>query len=279
MDKLDRLGWSHGFVFTAYGARIGVRTNDAALLEKLRQRLPPRARETAGRGFVDILVSVRQAPPSTRAGLRHFHLMYASHVRILRTTDLEEILAGFESELHFMVATYARRWVFVHAGCVAWRGRAIVLPGTSRAGKSTLTRALLAAGAAYYSDEYAVFDARGRVHPYPRRLSLRDAGGARPRLVAAAELGATIGRRPAAVGLIALLRFKAGARARLRALSPAEALVELLANTVAVRRNPEISLRYLSRATRGCRAVKGTRGEAEAILPRLLDGLGTLDGA
>ena len=272
-EKLDRLGWEYGFTFQAYGARIGVRTNDASLSEKLRGLLPPGARESPRPGFVDILVSVRRAPPSTRAGLRNFHLMYASHVRLLRTTDLEELLACFEGELHFMVATFARRWVFVHAGCVGWRGRVIVLPGRTHAGKSTLTRALLAAGAEYYSDEYAVFDSRGRVHPYLKRLSLRGEAGAKTRLVAPAEITARSAQRAAPLGLVAVLRFAAGAKPRLRRLSPAQALVELLANTVAVRRSPALAMKSLGVATRAARALKGTRGEAAEIVPRLLETL------
>ena len=67
------------------------------------------------------------------------------------------------------VANYAPDRVFVHAGVVAWRGRALVLPGTSFAGKTTLVAELVRAGAIYYSDEYAVLDEQGRVHPYSAR--------------------------------------------------------------------------------------------------------------
>jgi hypothetical protein len=66
------------------------------------------------------------------------------------------------------VAENARRWIFVHAGVVAWRGQAIVIPGATQSGKTSLVAALVRAGAEYFSDEYAVFDARGRVHPLPR---------------------------------------------------------------------------------------------------------------
>jgi hypothetical protein len=42
----------------------------------------------------------------------------------------------------------------------------MVLPGKSFAGKTTLVAALVRAGAEYWSDEYAVLDANGDVHPY-----------------------------------------------------------------------------------------------------------------
>jgi len=77
------------------------------------------------------------------------------------------------------IALWARRRVFVHAGVVAWQGRAVLIPGRTLSGKSWLVRALVRAGAEYYSDEFAVLDARGRVHPYP--LPPREADG-RPQL-------------------------------------------------------------------------------------------------
>jgi len=60
---------------------------------------------------------------------------------------------------------------------VAWRGRAILLPGRSYVGKSTLVMELVRAGAVYYSDEYAVLDARGRVHPFAQPVALREPDG------------------------------------------------------------------------------------------------------
>ena len=57
-------------------------------------------------------------------------------------------------ELH--VAEHSPNLTLVHAGVVAGTGGALVLPGRSQAGKSTLVAALVTAGASYYSDEFAV---------------------------------------------------------------------------------------------------------------------------
>ena len=65
------------------------------------------------------------------------------------------------------MAAETRERVFVHAGVVGWKGHAIVIPGRSRSGKTTLVAELVKAGAEYYSDEFAVLDAEGRVHPFP----------------------------------------------------------------------------------------------------------------
>lgn len=64
---------------------------------------------------------------------------------------------------------------YVHAGVVAIDGEALILPGLSRAGKSTLVLALLQQGAEFLSDELLVFDPDNRVLlPFPRAVKVRD---------------------------------------------------------------------------------------------------------
>jgi serine kinase of HPr protein (carbohydrate metabolism regulator) len=86
------------------------------------------------------------------------------------------------THVEFDIAVRARSALFVHAGVVAWRGRAVLIPGASNAGKSTLVAELVRRGATYYSDEYAAIDAAGRVHPYARRT------GAPRHLIGTADL-------------------------------------------------------------------------------------------
>ena len=102
------------------------------------------------------------------------------------TARRESLFDPLESHLQLYVAEWARRRIFVHAGVVGWRGRAILVPGRSFSGKTALIAAFVRAGATYYSDEYAVLDAKGRVHPYPRRLSIRSEGGRGARRCSAA---------------------------------------------------------------------------------------------
>ncbi len=79
----------------------------------------------------------------------------------MENVQLQPVLDRISSDLMVYVANNAPDYVFVHAGVVGWRGRALVLPGTSFAGKTTLVAELVRAGAAYYSDEYAVIDELG----------------------------------------------------------------------------------------------------------------------
>ena len=164
------------------------------------------------------------------------------------------------------------RRIFVHAGVVAWKGRAIVIPGSSHSGKTSLVAALLAAGATYYSDEYAVLDERGRVHPYPRPLRIRDADDL-GRRVTAAEMGARSGRGSLPVGLVASTRYDAGARWRPRRLSHGETTLELLSHTVPARFRPRQALRFLDAAARRASALKGRRGEATEMASSLLEAM------
>jgi hypothetical protein len=69
--------------------------------------------------------------------------------------------------------------VHVHAAVASLGDRAVLLPGQSGAGKTTLVAALVLAGFRYLSDEVAAVDPEDlRVHPYPRPLALEPGGRA-----------------------------------------------------------------------------------------------------
>jgi hypothetical protein len=174
------------------------------------------------------------------------------------------------SDLELWVAEHARRAVFVHAGCVVAGGMAILIPGYSWSGKTSLTAALVRAGAIYYSDEYAVIDHRGLVRPYPRPLSTRRGTGIQPERVTVAQLGGRAGRGPAHVGLIATLRY-AAAGWNATTVTRAGAGMHLLQNTVPAKSRPRACLHAIQQATSGARAVAGTRGEADEAAAILLD--------
>src|SRR5207237_2668254 len=85
----------------------------------------------------------------------------------------ENFFNFFSSRLRLTVAEFAKSRVFIHAGVVGWKGKAIVIPGKSFHGKTTLTAELVKRGALYYSDEYAVLSEEGMVYPFPKTLSMR----------------------------------------------------------------------------------------------------------
>ncbi len=269
MEKLDRLGWATGMSFVADGLRIGVRVNDAKLEEALLRRLPPAWRPTSS-PVVDRLYSVVVGGDGPRPGVRRFNVLYAGVGRLIRSMNLDEVLERLEADLRLYVAEWARTKLFVHAGVVAWQGLAIVLPGRSYSGKSTLVEALVRAGATYYSDEYAVFDARGRVRPYQVPLSLRGEPGAPPQKLYVETPIRSRRLKPLPVGLIAVATYKPSAHWRPRPLPPGQAVLSLLANTVAARRIPEKVLTRLAQVVQGTTVVRGSRGEADETARSLL---------
>jgi hypothetical protein len=153
---------------------------------------------------------------------------------------------------------------------VGWKGKAIVIPGHCRVGKTTLVMELVRAGAAYYSDEYAVFDARGRVHPFPVRMDERDESGIHRRRYLAESLGGVSGVKALPVGLVVVSEFKPGARWRPQTLSTGQAVLALMANTAIARKQPLSALATLERAVAGAPALKSSRGEASEVAASLL---------
>lgn len=220
--------------------------------------------------MVDHLYSLRVGGKRPKTRVRQFHLLYADAVRLARSSKLEEALRTLETDLELFVATEARDRLFVHAGVVGWRGRAVLCPGASLTGKTSLVAAMVRAGARYYSDEYAILDARGRVHPFPRPLGMRESQGAEARRVEVEELGGRSGRRPLPVGLIVQSHYRPGARWRPRRLSPGKGIMGLLANTVAVRQQPRFALATLTRAAGRVPVVESARGEASEVAGELL---------
>lgn len=272
MQGVDRLGWGAGLTFEAFGVRLGVRVNDASVLPRIVSRLPPGFRP-APSPYPGEIFSLFVGGPGARPGVRRFHLAYEGPTRLSRTHDLDEAIESLESALRLHVALWAKRRIFVHAGVVGWRGQAIVLPGPSYSGKSTLVAALVRAGARYYSDEYAVLDARGRVHPYPAPLRLRVPGQVRAvDWPAGAEESAAPGKA-LPIGLVAISAYQAGARWHPQPLSPGRSVLALLANTVPARFRPAESMTAIERALSSARTLKGVRGEADQVARRLLEAI------
>jgi hypothetical protein len=177
----------------------------------------------------------------------------------------ELVVSDFERHL----ARRSEGLVFVHAGAVARDGRAILLPGRSFAGKSALVAALLEDGAEYLSDEFAVVDAGGRVHPYARPLGLRRADG-RVERVRPEALGARVSG-PVPAGLVAFLRYRRDACFEIVAATPGEALLPLLVNTLEVLRRIETASAVLRSVVTTAPAVRGVRGEAREAARRLAE--------
>lgn len=268
MEKVDRLGWTESLSLKSYGVRVGVRSNDAAALQRVLEHLPYEWESASG--AVDRLYSIFVGDKKSPQVARRLNQLFGDDERLARSENLESVFETFESDLRLFVAELAKHRVFVHAGVVGWKGQGIVIPGRSYSGKSTLVAELVRAGATYYSDEYAVLDSRGRVHPFGKPLELREEGGFTQTKVHVAELGGQLGTKPLPVGLVLMTRFKSGAQWRPRKLSAGKGVLELLFNTVSARRSPEKALTTLQQVTAQAEVLKGVRGNAAELVPQLL---------
>lgn len=274
MRAIDRLGWAAGGSFTAYGVRFGVRVSEREVLDHVADHLPPLCRP-APSDIVERLYSLVVGGIGPQPNIRRFNLLYANATRLTRTLELQTALEAFGSDLQLYVAESSPRRLFVHSGVVGWRGQAILFPGRSFSGKSSLAAELVKAGATYYSDEYAVLDARGRIHPYPRPLSERETGRSGKSIKYSPEmLGGRSGVHPLPAGLVVVTRYRPGARWRPRRLSTGAGVLALLANTVSVRRQPERTMAMLRRVIEGTRVIQSSRGEACEIVESILASVG-----
>jgi hypothetical protein len=226
--------------------------------------LPPRWRNIVPPRRIDALYSWMVAGANQRRP-RTFDVLFDGGGPLVRTTRRAELLSAFETSLRAKVALLARGYVFIHAGVVGWRGRAIVLPGRTYTGKSTLVAALVEAGADYLSDEFAVLDRRGRVHPFPTPIGIRSSSG-----IQSAVPVATRAEGPLPVGLILATGFRQRATFRPQERSPGQGVLALIANAVAARAVARQVVESSRTAAAGARALRGARGEADEMVGPLL---------
>jgi hypothetical protein len=253
-------------VCEAFGAQVQVALEeDTELRERIEEILPPNW------GPCEVTDETGQF------GLRETDVdsydVTVEGVPALEHARLDVALSMLDAQIRLFIATNARDRIFVHAGVVARRGKALVIPGESFSGKTTLVRALVELGATYYSDEYAVLDDQGLVHPYPRRLSIRGGEGTATQELHIRELGSIAAAGSAELAAVIATRYRPGAEWKPKRLSSGQGVLALLANTVPAQQRPTESLRAVSRAVAGALVLDGDRGEAGPAAQSMLEAL------
>ena len=224
-----------------------------------------------GRKF-DCVLSVIRGSDQRGTPEHSLHLIHHKLEHSVQARHEEDFLDAFNSRVGWAIATLAPRRVFVHAGAVAWQGRAIIIPGASLSGKSTLVAELVRAGATYLSDEFAVLDCGGRVYPFPKAIALRPTPGSVKQVNVPVEaFGGKAGKRSTPAGLIVLTGYEEGARWQPKVLSPGSGVLGLLSNSPAGQIAPARVLRVLRGVAKHATTISSPRGEAADIAPRLLD--------
>lgn len=243
--------------FESFGVIGELASDDGDLLHAAQAMLPPGWGERDGR-------------PSVWFGVWTDGSITVNGARADWTPEDGPSLLKLGAIVRHHLATDAPAFTFVHAGVVDVGGCGIVIPGRSYTGKSTLVAELVRLGATYVSDEYAVLDPSGLVHPFAKPLSIR-AGQNDPlgRLVPVGE--ELIANHPVTAGLIVLTSYAPGAQWRPSIGSRAEGALALLENTVSARLRPAAALRATSRLARTAQFLAGQRGEASDTAQAMLD--------
>lgn len=258
--------------FQAYGVKIGVKAEKKSYLEAvfpLLKKIYTAGLETVAGREIEYQFYIR------RVKGKGFEL-YRNDELVLENQNREIFFDAVESSIRVTIAEYARAKVFLHAGVVGWKGRAIIIPGRSYAGKTTLVAELVKKGAVYYSDEYAVLDAEGNVQPFPKWLSLRGIINSHTQLDCSVEsLGGVAGRATIPAGMVLMMRYDESAEVtsgwQPERLSRGQGIMEILPHTLPIRNQPEFVLQVLNKLTARAIIIKTIRGEAKEFAAVLLN--------
>jgi hypothetical protein len=270
--KIYNNGESNQMSFKAFDVGIGISAADEAILEAF----VPVLDDVFPNGFEEI--GAEEIEYNFTIEKRHGNRFNLSRNGELILEDLQE--AGFlgfmESYLRATIAEFAVSKVFLHAGVVGWKDKAIVIPANSFAGKTSLVAELVKLGALYYSDEFAVLDAEGNVQPYPKMLSLRGIIDDYRQVNRSVEsLGGIAGTKPIPVGMVLITQYKAKksseSKKQPKILSSGQGIMEILPHTIPLRNKPEFALGVLNKVASRAIIVRIERGEAREFAGWLLN--------
>lgn len=255
--------------FISWGVPFRLSTDNLRLLDLMCQQVPFGSVEDSSLSPGASQFSLRTDFPDGR-----FQLMMDGEL-IAAEGTVDQALAQLRGHLIVHVTEYAPEYVFVHAGVVAWQDRALLLPGITRAGKSTLVSELVRLGATYYSDEFALIDSDGKIHPFARDLRMRQPDQSEKTLIPLAQLNGRAGTQPLPVAMIVFAQFVENAHWAPEPVSPGRAVLETLLHTTPVRRSPARVLTTLTKMIRSATAWRSQRGDAAVAARSLLSALAT----
>jgi len=258
--------------FQIYGVTIGIRAEKIAYLEEVQRHLAkvfPAGLEKYDGRRIEFLFSIRRTKSIG-------YEMYRNDEKLVDNDNKTIFFAAVESQVRITIAEFARSKVFLHAGVVGWKNRAIVIPATSFSGKSTLVSELVKKGAVYYSDEYAVLDADGSVQPFPKWLSIRSkVKPFTPTVQAVESFGGIAGTATIPVGMVLIAKFdrkkKTLSNWQPKLLSGGQGIMEILPHTLPIRNKPKFALEVLNKLAARAIIVKTIRGEAVEFAETLLN--------
>jgi hypothetical protein len=269
--KIRKNDFKHRFFIESFGVKIGFSTNSPEALDAVR--------EAVGIYLPGVFREIEATETEHNFfyfwGKRNRDTLYKNAEKLFGLEKRENAVDLAASRIRLTVAEFTSEHVFIHAGVVAWKNKAIIFPARSFRGKTSLTLALVQRGALYYSDEYAILDADGCLHPFPKMLSVRGVIDEHRQVDYPIEkFGGTAGTEKIPVGMIVITEYKEKARWNPKVLSPAKGIIETLQHTLPIRRNPQFTLKVLQKVAESAMFVNSKRGDlsksADSIL-RFID--------
>lgn len=258
--------------FQIYGVKICLETDDSSVLEGTQRQLAKiftNGYEILKGELIDHRFYIKSAKNEI---LEFFH----NDEKLFEGLSDETFYEAVESRVRVTVAEFAEGKVFLHAGVIGWNDRAILIPGQSWSGKTTLVSEFVKKGALYYSDEYAVLDADGNVEPFPKWLSVRGIiDDYRQVDVPIESIGGTAGTKTIPVGMILIAQFDKNHNESKffepEYLTAGQGIMEILPHTLPVRNRPKFVFEVLNKLTTRAIIVKTVRGEAKEFADLLLN--------
>src|SRR5262249_23624287 len=115
-------------------------------------------------------------------------------------------------------------------------------------------------------------DANGLVHPFARPLALRtDGKSIRKAPVSAEDLGGRSAKGPKPVGCVLFSKYYPKAEWNPQILSVGKGVMEILPQTIAIRRNTEFAINILKNAITSAIIVKSARFDAAKFVHQFLE--------
>ena len=243
------------FTFRGYGASVRVDVPDGVQLTDLRSHIAPELSAEE-----DVL-----GPADLHLTRWHgVHHLVSGERRYGPYRTFDNALRGVSNGIHFLLGKRSPL-TFLHAGAIEIDGAAVIFPGRSRWGKSTLVASLVDQGCGYLSDEYAVVSPEGSIFPLSKPIRLRREGGG-------AEFRSPTGvSAPGGLSCAAVIltRYEKGAAWDPELLTPGSAILGALPAALQSQDAPEQVLEALTALVSGAACYRGARGEGVPTMDAL----------
>lgn len=254
------------FKFESYGVKVQITSNDQEMINLgeavARRSLLGNLRRIGGRSF-DCVFQLNRTK-SGRMQLLH------NGEHLAGGRGRKKFLKFFDSVIRATIGEYSTEMVFLHAGVVGWKGRAIIMPADSFKGKTTLVSELVRHGATYYSDDFAVVDRKGLVHPFARPLSMRTEDF-RPYELSVDDLGGIQGKVPIPPSMVLFTEYLPNKRWAPKRIPAGQSILEMIPFTLSLRKRPELSMHVLRIIAERTLIMRSPRGRADKLAKILLE--------